>query len=183
MGDTAGCLRQVNEHDLEENDSSHETSYNSMKRRLADCEKTLWGVKLENAALKKGNSKLRKSQKAFMDWAVYQGWELPSHITNCLSETKGVILKAAFVNVPYGKRPAEYAFNILFFLSLPEADKLKAGVNVFHWEKSTRPETYASLKNVIQELHEFLFFFSDEDVKMEAAYGYLQRCVPKRGTS
>jgi len=126
--------------------------------------------------------KLEKTQHLFMDWARQQEWELPEHIRTLLPKNKSFMRKAAFDKVPYGESPAEYCFNILYFLSLSEKDQEELGATVFQRKKAERPEDFATLKNVTKELHAFLFHFTDDKVKMEAKYGYLQSCVPKYST-
>lgn len=91
--------------------------------------------------------------------------------------------KAAFDKIPYGRGPAEYAFNLLYFLSLPKSQQAKLGAKVFHREKDERPEHFAALEIVNKELHEFLFHFPNENIQMSAEYGYLSRCVPQLSTN
>merc|ERR1719193_1542147 len=117
-----------------------------------------------------------------MDWVRKQEWELPPDIRNLLPMNSSFMRKAAFEKVPYGKSPAEYAFNIFYYLSLPESKQAELGAKVFHREKDERPEDFAALENVTRELWEFLFHFPDENIKMTAEYGYLARCVPRLST-
>jgi len=126
------------------------------------------------------NAKLKKMQRLFMDWARDQEWELPSHIRDLLPDDPYFMYKSALARVPYGKSPAQYAFNLLYFLALPEDEQMKFGSKVFHRERMIRPEDSAGLQIVIQELHDLLFWFHDDDIKMTSEHAFLSTCVPKR---
>jgi len=170
--------------------SELEEELNSLQRELEERYKSLKKEKLVHDNLDKqlaeallAKNKLEEDQMLFMDWARQQEWELPPNIRERLPRDQSFLLKAALEKVPYGKSPAEYALNILYFLSLSEEEQMEAASKVFHRERDERPEDFAKLENVIEELHEFLFLFPDAKVKMEAAYGYLSRCVPKFSTN
>merc|ERR1719320_1808135 len=72
---------------------------------------------------------------------------------------------AALAKVPKGKGPAEYCINLLYFLSLSEIEQVELGATVFEWEKAVGSYDFAPLK---MELHDFLFHFPDNDVRMTA---------------
>jgi len=167
-----------------------EVQYNNLKAQLEAQKITENEIQLKNIALKKdlaevlsASSNLKQVQLLFMDWTMQQEYELPPHICDRLPKSRSFLHKAAFKKVPYGKSPAEYAFNLLYFLSLSEEDQIEAGAKVFQRVKDERPENFASLENIAKELHEFLFFFPDENIKMKAAYGFLQSGVPKFSTN
>merc|ERR1712060_165166 len=126
------------------------------------------------------NAKLKKVQCLFMDWARDQEWELPPHIRDLLPHDPVFMYNSALARVPYGKSPAEYTFNLLYFLALPKDEQMKLGSKVFHREKMIRPEDSAGLHIVIQELHDLLFWFHDDDIKMTCKYAFQSTCVPKR---
>jgi len=137
-------------------------------------------LKVNKNEVEKENAKLKKAQRLFMDWARDQEWELPPHIRDLLPKDPVFMRKSAFARVPYGKSPAEYTFNLLYFLALPEDEQVKLGSKVFHREKMIRPEDSAGLQIVIRELHNLLFWFHDDDIKMTCEYGFQSTCVPKR---
>jgi len=130
--------------------------------------------------VEKENAKLKKVQCLFMDWARDQEWELPPHIRDLLPDDPDFMYKSALKRVPYGKSPAEYTFNLLYFLALPEEEQMKLGSKVFHRERMIRPEDSAGLQIVIQELHDLLFWFHDDDIKMTCEYAFQSTCVPER---
>jgi len=157
-----------------------------LKVQLMDREKTLEKVTQTKDTLipmikkvQNENAKLKRAQSFFMDWAREQEWELPPHIRDLLPKDPIFMRKAAFERVPRGRSPAEYTFNLLYFLSLPVNEQVELGSKVFHREKMIRPEDSAGLQMVTHELHDFLFHFPDEDVKMTAEYGFQATCVPK----
>jgi len=154
--------------------------------KLEDGEKNLKEVAEENAALtarmkeiETDNVQLKKVQGLFMDWASQQEWELPPHIRDLLPKDPVFMRKIALERVPRGKSPAEYTFNLLYFMALPEKEQVELGSKVFHREKMVRPEDTAGLEIVTNELHELLFYFPDDDVKMTAEYAFLATCVPE----
>jgi len=130
--------------------------------------------------VEKENVKLKKVQRLFMDWARDQEWELPPHIRDLLPKDPVFMRKSALARVPFGKSPAEYTFNLLYFLALPKDEQVKLGSKVFHREKMIRPEDSAGLQMVIKELHDLLFWFHDDDIKMTCEYQFQRVCVPER---
>jgi hypothetical protein len=135
-------------------------------------------LKEANAAIKK----LKEAQSLIMDWARQQDWEFPQKILELLPKDKNFMRKAAFEKVPYGKSPAEYTFNLLYFISLSESEQVQIGSKVFQREQEDRPEDFAALEIVTKELWDLLFHFTDDQVKMSAEYGYLASMVPKQST-
>jgi len=129
--------------------------------------------------VEKENAKLKKVQCLFMDWARDQEWELPPHIRDLLPDDPEFMYKSALARVPYGKSPAEYTFNLLYFLALPKEEQMKLGSKVFHRERMIRPEDSAGLQIVIQELHNLLFWLHDKDITMTCEYAFQSTCVPK----
>jgi len=129
------------------------------------------------------NKNLKETIELFLDHTRQQDWVLPQPIICRLPRNESLMLRAALQKVPYGRSPAEYAVNILFFLSLTKAEQLGLGAKLFHLENVVRPENYARLQNVAGELLEFIYIFSDDDMYIEPEYPYLSRCVPKRSTN
>lgn len=146
--------------------------------KVANQEKDL--LLIRKYEVVKENEKLKKAQSLFMDWARDQEWELPPHIRDLLPHDPVFMKASAFARVPYGKSPAEYTFNLLYFMALPEDEQVKLGSKVFHREKMIRPEDSAGLQIVIKELHDLLFWFNDDDINMTCEYGFQSTCVPKR---
>jgi len=174
------------EHEWREKSKTLETKCGELKVKLMDREKSLEQVTQDKDALmqhmkkvQEDNRKMKKVQSLFMDWAREQEWELPPHIRDLLPKDPGFMRKAAFERVPHGRGPAEYTFNLLYFLSLPLKEQVELGSKVFHREKMIRPEDSAGLQMVTQELHDLLFYFPDDDVKMTAEYAFQATCVPK----
>jgi len=173
-----------------------ELKYETLKKQLGEKEANLKVISMDNATLKgklndalKGNTqlkkvvaKLKKAQNLFMDWARQQEWELPKHIRDELPQDRSFMRKSAFDRIPYGRSPAEYTFNILYFLSLPENEQVELGAKVFHHEKVTRLEDFAALELVTKELHDLLFYFPDDQVDMKADYAFQAACVPRYST-
>jgi len=129
------------------------------------------------------NKNLKETIELFLDHTRQQEWVLPQPIICRLPRNESLMLRAALQKVPYGKSPAEYAVNILFFLSLTKAEQLRLGAKLFHLENVVRPENYARLQNVAGELLEFIYLFTDDDMYIEPESPYLIRCVPKRSTN
>lgn len=151
------------------------TCYAALNSRLEEAKKV-------NTKLEEENKKMKLAQNLFMDWARQQEWELPKHIRDVLPKDEKFMRMAAFDRIPYGRSPAEYTFNILYFLSLPWNDQVELGAKVFQREKVERLEDFAALELVTKELHDLLYYFPDEDVKMTADYAFQSVCVPKHST-
>jgi len=157
-------------------------SKNSLCQQLQNSDSM---VKALNNRLAEANStiqKLKKTQLFFMDWARQQEWELPPHIRDRLPKDKGFMIKAALEKVPKGNSPAEYSFNLLLFHSLPENEQVELGAKVFEREKAMGPYDFSQLKIVTDELHDMLFHFPDDDVRMIAEYAFLSSGVPRLST-
>jgi len=106
-----------------------------------------------------------RDQEVEQKWARQQELELPRHVRDLLPKDREFMRKAALEKVPKGKGPAEYCFNLLYFLSLSEIEQVELGATVFEWEKAVGSYDFAPLK---MELHDFLFHFPDDDVRMTA---------------
>lgn len=156
--------------------------YAALNNRLEDAKKVKTKLEETNTKLKENNKKMKHAQNLFMDWARQQEWELPKNIRDELPRDEKFMRKAAFDRIPYGRSPSEYTFNILYFLSLPWKDQVELGAKVFQREKVERLEDFAALELVTKELHDLLYFFPDEDVKMTADYPFQAMCVPKLST-
>jgi len=157
-----------------------------LEGKLMDGEKNIKKAAETNAALtarmkeiEAENVQLKKVQSLFMDWASQQEWELPPHIRDLLPKDPVFMRKIALARVPRGRSPAEYTFNLLYFLTLPEKEQVDLGSKVFHREKMVRPEDTAGLEIVTKELHELLYYFPDTEVKMTAEYAFQATCVPE----
>jgi len=174
------------EQTLRERSEALNIKYAELKGKLMDGEKNLKKVAETNAALtarlkeiEADNLQLKKVQSLFMDWASQQEWELPAQIRDLLPKDPVFMRKIALERVPRGRSPAEYTFNLLYFLTLPGNEQVDLGSKVFHREKMVRPEDTAGLEIVTKELHELLFYFPDTDVKMTAEYDFQKPCVPE----
>jgi len=168
-------IQQVDENKHEEQFKNQEETIKEIMSSNTALENRLNEA---NAALKK----LKEAQSLIMDWARKQDWEFPKNIRELLPKDKSFMRKAAFEKVPYGKSPAEYTLNLLYFNSLTKSEQVELGATVFQREKDDRPEDFADLQIVTKELHDFLFYFSDEKVNMIAKYGYLDCMVPDQST-
>jgi hypothetical protein len=168
-------VQQVDENKHEEKFQNPEDQIKQIVLHNSALEKRL---KEANAAIKK----LKGAQILIMDWARQQDWEFPQNIRELLPKDKKFMRKAAFEKVPYGKSPAEYTFNLLYFCSLSKIEQEELGSKVFQRDQGERPEDFAALEIVTKELHDFLFHFTDDRVKMYAEYGYLACMVPKQST-
>jgi len=173
-------MSKIQQEQVDEN--KHEELFKNLEEKLKK-------VMLSNTALEKSLmeanatiKKLKKAQSLIMDWARQQDWEFPENIRELLPKDKEFMRKAAFAKVPRGNSPAEYTFNLLYFCSLSKSEQEELGAKVFQREKDDRPEDFADLQIVTKELHDFLFYFTDDRVKMSAEYGYLACMVPKRST-
>jgi len=164
-----------------EGDTSANERYWEEKYQILDVKYK----KLKNQLAKSrlAHKNLQKTLDLLLDHTRQQEWVLPENILKRLPRYESLMLKAALQKVPYGRSPAEYAVNILFFLSLPKADQLRLGEKLFQLESVVRPENYARLQIVSRELSEFIYLMPDEDMKIEPEYPYLKRCIPKRSTN
>jgi len=159
-----------------QNDRSWEEKYRKRTAEYKSLEEQL--VKTRTA-----NKNLKETIELLLDHTRQQDWVLPQAILRRIPRNESLMLRAALQKVPYGRGPAEYAVNILFFLSLTKAEQLSLGEKLFKTGSVVRPENYARLQSVATELNEFMYIFSDDDMHIEPEYQYLSRCIPRRSTN
>ena len=123
---------------LEKKYATLENEHKSLQEEFDNLNDYFMEVALANTNLdtdlkesKLANAKLNEVLAVLLDYARQQEWVFPSRIRNLLPHDAKLIHKAALQKVPYGNSPAEYAFNILYFLSLPEEEQMELGSKLF----------------------------------------------------